>query len=526
MTDETPWKFIEKRSSCWDEVATALTADIMKQGLHAGQLKWVDAHVNPDGTKILTAYWDETVPLVGEDADLLDLRWHTLHSDAEWSTLYDSACGFCNDLCRGQLVSVTCSCNTGPRHVCFVFYDANTKGDVPRLQLKWVSAAGGSWNGAANKIEEQLREHASLHPVVSVDAHNSSPDDPALFVGFYDAGDSVPSKVGGLAFTHQNSEYAWFKFYERAVQEAAYFELSPIAITSSVNCKGYSVTFTWYRERPLAPCGLKRTREGEAVERDSLRVMSFNIWCSGGDSLPRTCDVIRRTAPDLVGLQECSQKTASLIARKCGMYTAGNSQAVLSRWPIEPVAGEVATGRGHYRTCPSDSLTIDFYNVHLNAYPYPPYVLHRDGKSTEQAASVELQRQFPNLLTVLGQIWAHKSERSLVFLTGDFNCPSHFDYPSGPAWPCSIACKGIGLVDSFNEARSSGIMGSGCENTWSPKSDQEPDGVHDRIDFIYYSGDTLKLERSCHLDGSNSGVPAWPSDHRAVLSDFRLSPNA
>jgi len=167
-------------------------------------------------------------------------------------------------------------------------------------------------------------------------------------------------------------------------------------------------------------------------------------------------------------------------------------------------------------------MTIDFYNVHLHAYPYPPYVFHAQGKSAQEAATVELGRQFPILHTVLGQMRAQESESSLVFLTGDFNCASHFDYPSGPAWPCSIACRGIGLVDSFNEARSSGIMGSGSENTWSPKPEQETHGVHNRIDFVYYRGKALKLERSCHLDGSNSGVPAWPSDHRAVLSVFRL----
>jgi len=48
--------------------------------------------------------------------------------------------------------------------------------------------------------------------------------------------------------------------------------------------------------------------------------------------------------------------------------------------------------------------------------------------------------------------------------------------------------------------------------------------VFDRIDFVYFStGDGVEVKSAIELDGRNSVNP-WPSDHRAVLSNFVLGP--
>ena len=60
--------------------------------------------------------------------------------------------------------------------------------------------------------------------------------------------------------------------------------------------------------------------------------------------------------------------------------------------------------------------------------------------------------------------------------------------------------------------------------TWTPLTNQESNGVFDRIDFVYFSaGDGVTVTNSTELDGRNSINP-WPSDHRAVLSTFLLKP--
>lgn len=56
--------------------------------------------------------------------------------------------------------------------------------------------------------------------------------------------------------------------------------------------------------------------------------------------------------------------------------------------------------------------------------------------------------------------------------------------------------------------------------TWTPLTNEEPKGVFDRIDFVYFSpGDGALVTSSTELEGRNSVNP-WPSDHRAVLSTF------
>jgi hypothetical protein len=54
--------------------------------------------------------------------------------------------------------------------------------------------------------------------------------------------------------------------------------------------------------------------------------------------------------------------------------------------------------------------------------------------------------------------------------------------------------------------------------------EEEPKGSYDRIDFVYFSaGDGVTPLASTELDGRNSVSP-WPSDHRAVLTSFKLVP--
>lgn len=75
-------------------------------------------------------------------------------------------------------------------------------------------------------------------------------------------------------------------------------------------------------------------------------------------------------------------------------------------------------------------------------------------------------------------------------------------------------------LDSFDRARCLGFALQRPSVTWTTVPAQEPRGIYNRIDFVYYRG-SLETQWSGHLDENNSGVTPWPSAHRAALSIFR-----
>ena len=55
------------------------------------------------------------------------------------------------------------------------------------MQLGWVASEAGTWNGAADELKRRLNaQHIAAAALVSVDAHNSAPDEAAQFVAFFD----------------------------------------------------------------------------------------------------------------------------------------------------------------------------------------------------------------------------------------------------------------------------------------------------------------------------------------------------
>jgi GNAT superfamily N-acetyltransferase/endonuclease/exonuclease/phosphatase family metal-dependent hydrolase len=258
-----------------------------------------------------------------------------------------------------------------------------------------------------------------------------------------------------------------------------------------------------------------------------LKILSFNIWVNGGRSLSNCVEVIRTAGADIVGLQECNAATAQTIASNLGFYAASDSDAsIVSRFRILtniPSSG----GRG---------LTIElapgrrahFFNCHLAAYPYGPYHLH-DGKTQSFVIDLENSTRMPALNKLLLAMAPSIAAAEPCFLAGDFNAPSHFDYTAFP-WPTSIACTNAGLNDSYfvahpNNRKFPGPFAFDDPGiTWTPLTNEEPHGVFDRIDFVYFSaGDGVAVKSATELDGRNSVNP-WPSDHRAVLSTFVLTP--
>ena len=252
-----------------------------------------------------------------------------------------------------------------------------------------------------------------------------------------------------------------------------------------------------------------------AVHAETIKVMTFNIWVGGGDSLQQTINEIQNSGADIIGMQEASGGSFETIAAAIGFYSDTNTWT-LSRWPITAVQGY---GYGQAVTiCTPTGNEVYMFNCHLTAYPYAPY----DLPDTRKALHNEGKTQWPDLEPILINMAPYIATGQPVFLTGDFNAASHLDY-ADVAWRCSTECANAGLVDSYWYLNGSpgghtwppdwdyydyGI-------TWTPKPEEEPNDKFDRIDFVYNAGTGVFAAASTELDG-----PLWPSDHRAVVTTF------
>jgi endonuclease/exonuclease/phosphatase family metal-dependent hydrolase len=277
---------------------------------------------------------------------------------------------------------------------------------------------------------------------------------------------------------------------------------------------------------------------GKAQTVGSLRVMTFNVLTGGATygPLSRTVGVIQTAQADVIGIQEVGGSAAS-IASSLGFYFHGfnSDTAIISRYPIAEIFGQGV----RLQISPTQDAYV--FDTHLAPYPYQPYDI-RDGLITTEAQAIAAANaaRGGGISGLLNQMAPALGSGSPVFLTGDFNEPSHLDWTQAAAnaglhfgkkvdWPTSEAVAHAGLLDSFRQLRPDVINDRG--NTWTPGSpapSQAANEVQDRIDFVYYSGPNVTPVSSKTLgydanDGSTDiGIQPYPSDHRAVVTQFNL----
>ncbi len=125
--------------------------------------------------------------------------------------------------------------------------------------------------------------------------------------------------------------------------------------------------------------------------------------------------------------------------------------------------------------------------------------------------------------------------RRPVFLTGDFNEPSHLDWTEAAAkagncplaveWPSTKAISEAGLADALRIVRPDSVPDPA--HTWTPTTrDDDPKDRHDRIDFVFFAGPAKAT--GVEIVGEAGGraqivVTPFPSDHRAVVAGFAIS---
>jgi len=116
-----------------------------------------------------------------------------------------------------------------------------------------------------------------------------------------------------------------------------------------------------------------------------------------------------------------------------------------------------------------------------------------------------------------------ESTQMPVIIGGDFNSGSHLDwventkhvhYNKVVEWPVSKKMTDNGFRDSFREANPDPLKT--LDGTWGFLNENI---ISDRIDFIYYKGDKLKVKSSkIVMEDPPGGF--FNSDHRAISSVF------
>ncbi len=308
----------------------------------------------------------------------------------------------------------------------------------------------------------------------------------------------------------------------------------------------------------------------------TLRILSYNIYWGGHQKdLEETIEVIRKSGADLVGIQENVNREyedqTPQIAKALGFsyvrhavldaleefgakgnklrarWTQQAGQSTLSRHPI---TAQSPGGSGIQVELPSIEK-VWMFNTHLWHYPYAPYQLMNVGYY--QGDSIDPDTPDAELQAINSARIAHETEinkvlwdiKSIlssgepVFLTGDFNEPSHLDWttesaqaglhPLKVSFPTSIQVTEAGLKDAFRELFPDPVTVPGFTwpaGTYPETPDSSVADPEDRIDFIYFTGEKVQVKNVQRLgeaaDTSDISFANYPSDHRAVLATFEL----
>lgn len=271
-----------------------------------------------------------------------------------------------------------------------------------------------------------------------------------------------------------------------------------------------------------------------------IKVMEFNIEYGGKwVSFEKVLEAIALEQPDIIGLQEGFESVRE-VAEELGYPYYDHEMQVVSRYPLlEPqdsdhthVLVEVAPGR-----------VIAVSNVHLDSEPYAPYLI-AEGKTAAEVIAIEEEYHVAQLASHWVKWESLLGEKVPVIALGDFNIPSHLDWTPEAVkarpelkfaveWPVSKRLASMGFEDSYRVIYPDPVAKPGMtwwaarpelSFTWNP----DPTEARDRIDFIYAGGPAHTVASMMigeqGAPESDKSVTPWPTDHRATVSTFDVTP--
>lgn len=283
-----------------------------------------------------------------------------------------------------------------------------------------------------------------------------------------------------------------------------------------------------------------------------------------GQSVDKIAEAIKAAGADIVGIQETKLEAAPAgtpaepvpefgygdskagdLGKALGWNVAEQepqkptyraagvwANAVVSRFPI---TGKTKHQLGVFVDV--DGRKVAVFNLHFHDAPYQPYQLlgieYGDYPfiKTELEAIKFAAEARVDAVTLLRADLEEAMDADAVFITGDFNEPSHRDWTKAAAdagrhpiavkWPLTSVVEENGFVDLLRAAFPDEMAKPAF--TWTPTTDPAAkDDHHDRIDFVFGKAAALKPvaaavvgEKSPEADVV---VTPWPSDHRAVAA--------
>lgn len=273
---------------------------------------------------------------------------------------------------------------------------------------------------------------------------------------------------------------------------------------------------------------------GAAASQVKLRVMAFNIeWGGTHVSFEKVVEAIQRAQPDVVAVQE-AEGNLERLAVELGWHHNARNHVISRHRLIDPSGAD-----GKYVLVEvRPGLAVAVANVHLPSDPYSEDLI-RDGRSLDEVIALERRLRLPAIQAFLTALPQLASNGMPVFLAGDFNSPSHEDWTASAIgrwphrryaveWPVAKAVQAAGFRDSYRQRHSDPLENPGF--TWwagrpaIPDYNPGPSDSQSRIDFVWHTGPVevtgSTLVGESGAPGVTIEVTPWPSDHRAVLSDF------
>lgn len=302
----------------------------------------------------------------------------------------------------------------------------------------------------------------------------------------------------------------------------------------------------------LAIFALFSVAAAAAEEIAVLRIMSFNVWYGGEEvSLEVVGEAIRVSGADVAGLQE-TDRNLGRIAKAAGMPYVDPRRRIISRYPLFDSGTGIRTegGPSPYSTTGLDRNALHAWvmlrpgkvvavaNVHLSNAP-SGLAAARAGEGPDDVMAIEQGSRVRESRPLTGLVRV-ASNGTPVFLTGDFNTASHLDWtgaardsrsdmPYAFEWPVTRLLEDAGLRDSYREVHPDPVIAPGY--TWTPGAPHplaDHERSRDRIDYIWVAGAARTVASQVVGEIGNAAVDIavspWPSDHRAVVSTFEVTP--
>lgn len=281
-----------------------------------------------------------------------------------------------------------------------------------------------------------------------------------------------------------------------------------------------------------------------AVRADgpTIRVMTLNMWgggMRGGEPLSQTAELVRAARADAVGLQEALSRDdvdrGAELAALLGWHHLAQPDrtAIISRHPIAEAVGDL----GAAIELPGGAR-VYLFNVHYYHTPYQPYQLLKIPydeapyfETAEEAVAAARLARGEESDRLIAAVAPLVKAGAAVFVTGDFNEPSHRDWtaraaakglvPLAVRWPATAALEAAGFTDAYRAIHPDETVARGY--TWTPTTaPDDPKDKHDRIDFVFAGGPVRIVSAEIVGEAKETSdivVTPYPSDHRAVVCE-------